>query len=90
MYPAGNVNTPAAADRPPRPARPTWAIRRVAHIREELLTLGGAERVMYTLTPRRPAPGAPGLDWRLLSRERKAELKAEARSIEVTPGGTRE
>lgn len=52
--------------RPPRPARPTRAIRRVAHIREELLTLGGAERVMYTLTPRRPAPGAPGLDWRLL------------------------
>lgn len=31
-----------------------------------------------------------GLDWRLLSRERKALLKAEARAIEVTPGGTRE
>ncbi len=30
-----------------------------------------------------------GLDWRLLSQERKAELKAEARAIEVTPGGTR-
>lgn len=30
------------------------------------------------------------LDWRLLSQKRKAELKAEARAIEVTPGGTRE
>ncbi len=29
------------------------------------------------------------LDWRLLSRERKAEL-AEARAIEATPGGARE
>lgn len=30
------------------------------------------------------------LDWRLLSQKRKAELKAEARAIEATPGGRRE
>jgi len=49
--------------RTPRPAAPTWAIRRVAHIHAERQAHGGEEGVVYTLTPRRAAPGAQGGGW---------------------------
>lgn len=40
--------------RPPRPARPTRAIQRVAHIHEESVDHQGRQRAVFTLTPRPP------------------------------------
>ncbi len=40
--------------RPPRPARTTRAIQRVAHIHEEIVEHQGRPRTVFTLTPRAP------------------------------------